>query len=250
VPTGDARRTAREYADRAAAAGRTPLLALYAIPDRDCSGYSSGGLPGEEAYAAWVHEVAAGLRGRHAIVVLEPDAIPFFDDPRCRNAGDRLGLLRRATRLLDRAGAWVYLDAGHSGWRTPEHIAPLLKKAGIASARGFSTNVANFVRTGAERAYARDVAGSLARIGVPGVHYVIETARNGARPAPGTGDVCNPTSARVGRRPGLVFRGPLDGYLWVKHPGESDGQSWDGACHGGPPAGQWWPEGARRLLAD
>lgn len=29
----------------------------------------------------------------------------------------------------------------------------------------------------------------------------------------------------------------LDAYLWIKRPGESDGE-----CRGGPAAGQWWPE--------
>jgi len=33
------------------------------------------------------------------------------------------------------------------------------------------------------------------------------------------------------------------GLLWVKTPGESDGE-YDGA----PPAGAFWPDGARRLI--
>ncbi|MFC4785979.1 glycoside hydrolase family 6 protein [Nocardioides sp. MAHUQ-72] len=250
VASDDVRRVVRDYADRANAADRTPLVSVYAIPDRDCGLYSSGGIEGAEEYVTWVRQVAAGLRGRHAMVVLEPDAVAFFDDPRCHDVGDRLDLLRRATKALARAGAWVYIDAGHSGWRSPEEMAPLLKRAGMAHARGFSTNVANFVATAKERDYARALTRRLAAIGVPGRHYVIETARNGARTAPAPGDVCNPVEARTGRRPRLVFDGALDGYVWVKHPGESDGRSADGTCHGGPPAGQWWPEGARRLLGD
>lgn len=34
----------------------------------------------------------------------------------------------------------------------------------------------------------------------------------------------------------------VDAYLWVKRPGESDGD-----CKGGPKAGAWWPEYALGL---
>jgi endoglucanase len=37
----------------------------------------------------------------------------------------------------------------------------------------------------------------------------------------------------------------LDALLWVKLPGESDG-----ACNGGPAAGQWWQEIALELAAN
>lgn len=240
------------YTAAAVQARKTPLLAVYAIPDRDCGLYSAGGLPGSDAYKAWIAEAAAGMAGRHAMVVLEPDAVPFMGDPRCQNAGDRAALLRWATRRLTRAGAWVYLDAGHSGWRTPAAIAALLKESGIRTARGFSTDVGNFRRTTDEVAYAKAVVAELKKLGVTGTRYVTETARNGAKD-PRDGDFCNPVWARLGRAPKLVFAsggsaGPLDGYLWVKHPGESDGQSTDDACHGGPAAGQWWQLGARRLL--
>jgi endoglucanase len=34
----------------------------------------------------------------------------------------------------------------------------------------------------------------------------------------------------------------VDGLLWIKAPGESDG-----SCNGGPSAGTWWPEYALGL---
>ena len=36
----------------------------------------------------------------------------------------------------------------------------------------------------------------------------------------------------------------IDGYLWIKDPGASDGP-----CHGGPPAGQDWPTYAAGLAS-
>lgn len=192
--------------------------------------------------------MALGLQGTHALVVVEPDAVPFIGNERCSfDVDERLSLLRYAVRQVTDAGGWAYLDAGHSGWRTPADIAPLLKRAGIADARGFSTNVGNFRPTGQEQRYARGVLAELEQRGVRGLHYVVDTGRNGGG-APVDGDVCNPTWARIGAPPKLLFRDAYDGRLWVKNPGESDGQSDDGTCHGGPPSGQWWPQGARRLL--
>jgi endoglucanase len=159
----------------------------------------------------------------------------------CDAQGDRTGLLRYATAKLRRAGVWVYLDAGHSGWIAPDVMAARLKAAGIASARGFSTNVANFRTTADEVAYGEQVVQQLAALGIGGRTFVVETARNGAPTA--AGDFCNPPGARTGSTPRMVRRGSLDAYVWVKHPGESDGP-----CNGGPRAGAWWPSGALSLL--
>lgn len=231
----------RRYADTAARAGRRPVFAVYAIPDRDCDGYSSGGLADDDAYRAWIRQVATGLRARRAVVVLEPDALASIGGTTCSGQGDRLGLLADAVRVLARAGAWVYLDAGHSNWQPADRTARLLRTAGVAKARGFSTNVSNFRPLRAERAWAQQVRGQLDRLGVRGVKYVVDTSRNGARPR--SSEWCNPPWARLGRPPALVRQGAFDGRLWVKRPGESDGP-----CQGGPAAGVWSDELARRLM--
>jgi len=238
-PVKSVRRTVRAYTDRANRAGRTPVVALYAIPGRDCGLHSAGGLT-PKVYARWATRVARGLRDQHAIAIVEPDAVAFLGD--CEGQGPRARLLRSTVRKLARADVWTYLDAGHAGWHRPAVMAERLRLTGIRHARGFSTNIGNFVRTRTERAYAARVNRHLRRLGIRGKHYVIETARNGAGEAPDL-QVCNPPHARVGRRPRLVLDGALDGYLWVKHPGESDGP-----CNGGPASGAWWPEGALRLL--
>lgn len=232
----------RDYAGRAAAARRTPVLVLYAIPGRDCGGASSGGLPSAAAYTAWVRAAAAGLRGTKPMVVLEPDAVPFSTRPECGDPAARTRLLATATRVLSKAGAWVYLDAGHSDWIDAATTARLLRSAGVARARGFAVNVANHQPSGRVQAWAGQVRAELARLRVPGRRYVVDTSRNGAA-TPVAGDWCNPTWARLGSKPARVFRGGLDARLWIKNPGESDGE-----CNGGPAAGTWWPAGADVLL--
>ncbi len=159
----------RAYTSRAAEAGKTPMLVVYAIPDRDCGQHSSGGLPGAATYQAWVAEVAAGIRGSKPLLVLEPDAIGFYGQDECSNGRERLRLLRSAVRRLSAAGAWVYLDAGHSGWTPYADRARLLKTAGVGLGRGLSTNVSNFRRLGAEKAYAELLLRQLRQDGVKGL---------------------------------------------------------------------------------
>jgi endoglucanase len=243
--TGDVRGKVREYTGDAAAAHKTPVLTVYGIPGRDCGMYSSGNpLTSAQQYRAWIKQVAAGLRGTKAMVVLEPDALPLFSSPvnTCptKPAGWQ-GMLRFASKRLSRSGAWVYLDAGHSNW-TPYDTRPrFLKASGVKFARGISTNVSNFRPTGDEKKYATSLLTGLRKLGVKGKHYVIDTSRNGA--APSDDQVINPTWARLGARPKLVFKGAFDGTLWVKHPGESDG--WE---NGGNGSGQWCDLLADRLL--
>jgi endoglucanase len=114
-------------------------------------------------------------------------------------------------------------------------MASLLEKVGIDSIRGFSTNVSNFNPTADERDYAEELSGL-----VGGAHYVIDTSRNGAG---SNGDWCNPSGRALGATPLTErARGAMDANLWIKAPGESDG-----SCNGGPPAGEWWPEGLAEL---
>jgi len=230
---------ARRYARAAVRAGRTPVVALYAIPARDCGSYSAGGLRPRD-YRRWVRSVARGLRGTGAIAVVEPDALAMTG--LCDGQGNRPRLLRHAVTTLTAAGAWAYLDAGHSAWHPPDLAADLLVRAGVDRGRGFVTNVANFQRTRDEVAWAEDVRAELRRRGVRRVRYAIDTSRNGAGPSTAEG-WCNPSIARLGRRPTMRRGGARDGFLWVKRPGESDGDCGKGT----PPAGHWWPDGALAL---
>ena len=236
-----------EYTHDAVSARTTPVLTVYGIPGRDCGEYSSGNpLTTGTEYRGWIRQIAAGLRRQHAMVVLEPDALPLFSSSveDCPTKPDGWQtMLRFASERLSDSGAWVYLDAGHSNW-TPYGTRPgYLKAAGIRYDRGFSTNVSNFRPTSDEKTYAAFLLRGLRKLGIRGKHYVVDTSRNGATPSSDGYDVINPTWARLGRPPKLVFDGAFDGTLWVKHPGESDGQVNDGG-----PSGQWCDLLADRLI--
>jgi endoglucanase len=227
----------RDYATAANEAGRTGVVTIYAIPARDCGSFSAGGLTPEE-YPAFAQAVADGLRGTRTAVVLEPDALP--DLGACPEQGDRAGLLREAAAALADAGASVYLDAGNSAWVDVATMAERLRAAGIEHARGFATNVSNYRTTADERAYADQLATVL------GTHYVVDTSRNGLGPlGDGPLDWCNPAGRAIGEKPAAVDDGTaLDAHLWIKVPGESDGE----CDRGEPAAGQFWPEYAIGLV--
>ncbi|GAA4705844.1 glycoside hydrolase family 6 protein [Nocardioides conyzicola] len=239
------RSVVRAYTSRALKARKTPMLTVYGIPGRDCGGQSSSGaLKNATQYRAWIRQIAAGLKQQRALVILEPDALPLFSGSGCASPpAGWVAMLRFASKTLSKSGAWVYLDAGHSNWTPYDNRPTLLKQAGVAYDRGISTNVSNFRPTGDEQRYAATMLAGLRKLGVRGKHYVVDTSRNGAAPSSDGYDVLNPLWARVGKAPRLVFKGAFDGTLWVKHPGESDGQ-----VNGGSSSGTWCDMLADRLL--
>ncbi|MFJ8647043.1 glycoside hydrolase family 6 protein [Streptomyces sp. NPDC093546] len=235
---------ARGYTEAAAKADRDAVLVLYNIPHRDCGQHSAGGAADGNAYRDWLDKVAKGIGDRPATVILEPDAVMHMVD-NCtdgRYHEERYDLLRGAVqRLKQQPRTKVYLDAGNAGWGKPDQIFEPLKRAGVGQADGFAVNVANFQTTEASKEYGRKVSAS-----VGGKHFVIDTSRNGNGPYT-EGDPaerwCNPPGRALGETPTTDTGDPLvDAYLWIKRPGESDGD-----CKGGPKAGDWFPEYALEL---
>jgi endoglucanase len=241
LPRTRVKSAVRTYAQRAKKAKRTPVVAVYAIPGRDCGAHSAGSF-NSSTYKRWVAQLASGLKGTKAIAILEPDALAMLGD--CKGQGKRTELLRYATKKLKKAGVWVYIDAGHARWKPASVMAKRLKSAGISHARGFSTNVSNFQRTSDEKAYAKQVIRELKKLKITGKRYVIDTSRNGGRVPEAWESTCNPWGVRVGSKPRVYKSGSHHANLWVKNPGESDG-----ACNGWPAAGQWSTPGALELLS-
>jgi endoglucanase len=230
VPGGSAA-TVAKYVGDAQAAGAMPVLALYGIPHRDCGSFAAGGFATAADYKGWIDGIAADLGSSPAAIVVEPDALAMADCLSGDQRQERYDLIRYAVETLTRnPGAAVYVDAGHLRWHSAEDMAARLNQAGVARARGFSLNTANFFTTEDEIGYGEAISGL-----TNGSHYVIDTSRNGLGPAPDTGlNWCNPSGRALGTPPTAATGGAhADAYLWIKRPGESDG-----TCgKGDPPAG-------------
>lgn len=235
----DVTQAVRAEIGKARSQGAMTLMVLYNLPNRDCGQYSAGGVGSPEAYRAWIGDVRRGIGKAVTAVILEPDALGNLDD--CLDAAgqrERLQLLHEAVEELGEGGQTsVYIDGGNAKWHSPEVMAQRLKKAGVANARGFSLNVSNYVSTEESVAYGRAISELLG-----GKPFVIDTSRNGNGPADGLA-WCNPRGRAVGEPPLSPPAEPsVDAYLWIKVPGESDGE-----CNGGPAAGDWWPPVAIEL---
>jgi Glycosyl hydrolases family 6 len=163
----------------------------------------------------------------------------------------------------------VYLDGGNSGWQSGwvDTMADRLVKAGISSAQGVFTNSSNYHSTTKEISYGVDLLAAVdAKVSwvwcstdtcpPPPKTQIIDVSRNGvdiridtysklADGSPyqdnGWPYWCDNTRARMGQHPtlfsdsyvnALSTRGEIrhvDGLLWIKPMGETDG------CWGGGP---------------
>ncbi|WP_221348086.1 glycoside hydrolase family 6 protein [Streptomyces beigongshangae] len=244
-PAGDDPGPAIGQATRAAAReGRTAVFVAYDIPHRDCGQHSAGGARDAQSYRDWIERFARALGDSDALVVLEPDAVAHVVDgctPAEYHAERELLLSEAIVRLKRQPRTRVYLDAGNPAWiREPHKLVEPLGRAGIANADGFALNVSNFQTDGTTKEYGRRLSAALG-----GKHFVVDTSRNGNGPLGGDPSEawCNPPGRALGAAPTTRTGDPLvDAYLWIKRPGESDGE-----CRGGPAAGQWWADYALGL---
>lgn len=200
----------------------------------------------QRSYKQWTNRFAAAIGGARVALILQPDG-PFA---LCAPGGSLLPshLIRYAARKfssLPRTS--VYIDAGASDWPKdrPAEAARILMPAGIQYARGFALNSTHYESTDHNIYFGTRLVNHLARRGVPGKHFVINTAQNGrpfefadARGAhPDNAKTCAtrtetscvtlgiPPTARVARAAwGLTpnnrvrARRHVDAYLWFGRP--------------------------------
>nr|WP_244502483.1 glycoside hydrolase family 6 protein [Streptomyces oceani] len=235
----------RSITKAAEKADRSALLVLYNLPHRDCGQYSQGGAESADAYRAWVDKIVQGVGDREATFIVEPDSLPHLLQEGCTPQqfhDERYTLLNETVgKLSSMPNTKVYLDAGNPDWvRDPGGLVEPLNRAGIGKADGFALNVSNYQSTESNIAYGRKLSAM-----VGNKSFVIDTSRNGKGPAKGTGEEswCNPPGRGLGEKPtSKTGEKSVDAFLWIKRPGESDGE-----CKGGPKAGAWYPEYALEL---
>jgi len=222
----------------AQAEGSQLVAVAYNVPYRDCGQHSSGGLEAG-AYKKWIDDFAQGLGQHEAVIILEPDAIPLIT---CLNEDTKKERWQLLSYALDtfktKSKALVYLDVGHGSWIPAGIMQERLNEIGIDKADGFAINTSNYQSTDDSIKFGHKLQRTF-----PGKGLVIDTSRNGNGPSPDNA-WCNPRGRAIGPRPQVVVDQPgVDAYLWTKKPGESDG-----ACNGGPAAGEFWIDVAKELV--
>ena len=216
----DVEASVNKYVTTVTESGALPVMVIYNIPGRDCGGFSSGG-SAEADYLGWVQNFANGIGSRKAVVIVEPDALALD----CMFANS-VELIADAVDILEsKLEIYVYLDSGHPNWTSSTEMARRLTLANVEKADGFALNVSNFYTTAENIEYGKKISAL-----VGGKHFIIDTSRNGSG---WDGEWCNPSGMTLGQNPSTNTGEELvDAYLWVKPPGESDGN-----CNGGPNAG-------------
>lgn len=212
---------------------RRRLLALVA---------AAGGASSPSAYRNWIAQFAGGIAGRPAVVVLEPDSLGDYGCMTQAQIDEREGMLTGALAEFNRQApnTWVYLDAGNPAWVSAATMARRLHEAGLGQAHGFSLNVSNYLTTAENTAYGNAVNSELAaRYGYT-KPFVVDTSRNGNG---SNGQWCNPSGRRIGTPTRLG--GGAEMLLWIKVPGESDGNCGVGS---GSSAGDFLPEVAYKMI--
>jgi hypothetical protein len=197
-------------------------------------------------YRRWIGAFAQAVGDARTAIVLQPDG-PFA---LCAPHGSRVPsrMVAYAARTLSALPATsVYIDAGASDWpaNDPQTAATILERAGVQYARGFALNATHYTSTAENIEHGAAVVDELAARGLPGKHFVVDTAENG-RPFhfadykgshPNNAAVCRtrserrcvtlgipPTTAVAADRWGLsqhdrdLAAAHVDAYLWFGRP--------------------------------
>jgi len=194
----------------------------------------------------WYRNMAAGIGSARALVVEQVD-LPVALKIRSTQPEQ---IDTYAARLLSALPhTTVYIDAGTLGWTSPVRDAELLIRNGIRYARGFSLDDTDYDPTAKEDIFGAKVIAALAKFGVRGKHFIVNTDENGqpykpdqvahralndAPPChgqrqkvcqrigiPPTVNVASPRW-RLGRVAARDARLYCDGYVWVGQPWNID----------------------------
>ncbi len=267
------------------------VFVVYDLPNRDCSAKAAAGeldidKGGEARYKTeFIDKIAAAFAAhstQRIVAILEPDSLPNLatnlNVPKCAAADQ---VYRRSTAYaiskLKQPNVSIYLDAAHAGWlgwgNNSDKIAAIFKDVltqagGANKIRGFATNVSNYNTISGqdgkklgpsnpcpdEQTYITRLTTALAKEGITGKQFIIDTARNGKVVRASWSSWCNIKGAGLGPRPQASPIALVDAYVWVKPPGESDGTTdeksprFDQGCKSvnsmpnAPEGGQWFAE--------
>ena len=131
---------------------------------------------------AWYRNMAAGIGSARAMVIVQAD-LPYAHTT-SSTAPEQIDSY--AARVLS-AGprTTVYIDGGTEGWYNAEQDASLLIRNGIRYARGFALNDTDYDTTAVDDEFGARVVADLAKLGVKGKHFIVDTDENGQSYGPG-----------------------------------------------------------------
>jgi cellulose 1,4-beta-cellobiosidase len=184
-----------EVAQHLEAAGtKTGVFIMYMIPTRDCNANASaGGASSLEAYKGHVDNIANTIKSHpnsKVVMILEPDTLGNLvtaNSEACKNVHTlhKNALSYGVNVFGSMSNVSVYIDAAHGAWlgNSTDKVAAVIKEilnnAPNGKIRGLSTNISNYQPVASEYGYHQKLASALSAVGVPDMHFVVDTGRNG-----------------------------------------------------------------------
>jgi hypothetical protein len=131
----------------------------------------------QNTYKSWISHVATGIGTSKAIIVLEPDLAVAYTG---WNPSVRFSLAAYAARVLSKLpNVQIYLDASDADWLPATKAVSMLIHSGIRNVRGFALGATHYSSTRGNLVYGAQLVHLLANAGIPGKHFVVDTADNG-----------------------------------------------------------------------
>ena len=192
---------------------------------------------------AWYRNMAAGIGNARALVIMQVDLPVALKIP--STAPERIDTY--AARVLSaKPYTTVYIDGGTTGWLTAAQDASLLIRNGIRYARGFALDDTDYDPTATEDEFGAKVVAALAKLGVRGKHFIVNTDENGQpyKPdqVPGRGindaPICHGRIQTACQRTGIPPTTNVASSLW--HLGSTASKDAQLYCDGYVWSGQPW----------
>jgi endoglucanase len=168
---------------------------------------------------AWYRNVAAGIGSARTLVIVQVDLPVALQIP--STAPEQIDTY--AARVLNaQPHTTVYIDAGTTGWLSAAQDASLLIANGIRYARGFALDDTDYDPTATEDEFGAKIVAALAKRGVRGKHFIVNTDENGQpyRPSqvPGRGindaPMCHGAIQTACQRTGIPPTANVASPLW------------------------------------
>ncbi|KAF4044659.1 Glycosyl hydrolases family 6 [Phytophthora infestans] len=216
-------------------------IVVYGIPNKDCAaGLSSeGSVKSTDDYKAFLQELTDAVGDRKVLYVVEPDALGLLtQDGGCGASAGYLDNLKVAVAALSaNANAELYVDIGY--WMLADSaskVATAMKDIGSSGrVKGVTINTSNYRSNDECAGYCTNFQTAM---GSTDMKCIVDTSRN-YNGSP-TSDWCNVPTAGIGKPPtSETGISNIDYFMWIKPPGESDGE----CPTGGTSAGSFYLEG-------